>query len=144
MTDEEIKKAICQVVEQGKKTFIYTTVDAQGSPHSRYMGGLWIKAGVLYMATASDARKMQQIKSNPRSELLFAAEGYKEVATISGESVVEESLEQKKAFWQANPVCKDYFSSYEAPEFGLIAFRPSSAEYLNLALQHEPFAVTLP
>ena len=144
MTDDEIKKAICQTVEKGKKVFVYTTVDAQGHPHARYMGGLMIKEGVIYMATASDARKMQQIKSNPGSELLFAAEEYKEVATISGESAVEELLELKKAFWQTNPVCKDYFSSYEAPEFGLVAFSPSSAEYLNLALQHEPFAVTLP
>ena len=143
MTDDEIKKTIWQIVADAK-VFIYTTVDAQGNPHSRYMGGLFVKDGVIYMATASDARKVQQIKSNPGSELLLAKEGYKEVATIRGESAVEESLEQKKSFWQANPVCKDYFSGYEAPEFGLIAFRPSSAEYLNLALQHEPFAVTLP
>ena len=143
MTDQEIKKAIWQIVENAK-VFIYTTVHAQSNPHSRYMGGLIIEDGVIYMATASDARKVQQIKSNPNSELLFAGDEYKEVATVSGKSEVAESLELKKQFWQAIPVCKDYFSGYDAPEFGLIGFRPSSAEYLNLALQHEPFAVTLP
>jgi len=143
MTNEEIKKAIWQIVENAK-VFIYTTVDTQGNPHSRYMGGLMTKNGVIYMATASNARKVQQIKSNPRSELLFTADEYKEVATFTGESAVEESLELKKAFWQAIPICKDYFSGYDAPEFGLIAFRPASAEYLNLALQHDPFAVSLP
>ena len=143
MTDEEIKKTIWQIVANAQ-VFIYTTADAQSNPHSRYMGGLIIKDDVIYMATASSARKVQQIKSNPRSELLFAADEYKQVATLSGESSVEELLDLKKEFWQANPICKDYFSSYDAPEFGLIGFRPRSAEYLNLALQHDPFAASLP
>ena len=144
MTDDEIKKAIWQTVEKGKKVFIYTTVDARGNPHSRYMGALMIKGGIIYMATSSLSRKMQQIEANPRSELLFAANEYKQIATIGGESRVEKSLEPKKKFWQLNPSCKDYFSSYDAPEFGLIAFHPSGGEYLNLELQHAPFAVSLP
>ena len=144
MTNEEIKNAIWQTVEKGKKVFVYVTVDAQGNPRSRYMGGLMIKNGVIYMATASNARKVLQIKANPHSELLFANSEYTEVATIGGESRIAESLELKKQFWQVIPACKDYFSSYDAPEFALIAFQPSSAEYLNLTLQHEPFAVSMP
>ena len=143
MTNDEIKKAICKIV-QNAKVFTYTTIDAQGNPHSRYMGGLITEDGVIYMATASNARKVQQIKSKPSSELVFGANEYKEVATVSGESTIAESLELKEAFWQANPTCKDYFSSYDAPEFGLIGFRPNSAEYLNLTVKHEPFAVSLP
>jgi len=144
MTDDQIKKAIWQTVEKGKKVFVYSTVDVKGNPYSRYMGALMTKEGIIYMATSSESRKMQQIKDHPRSELLFAAEGYKEIATISGESAIEKSMELKKQFWRANPACKDYFSSYDAPEFGLIAFRPSCGEYLNLELQHLPSAVALP
>lgn len=143
MTNDEIKKVVWKTVQESK-IFVYTTVDKQNCPHSRYMGASMIKDDVIYMATASNARKVQQIKANPLSQLLFGADEYKQVVTIAGESAVEESLELKKAFWQANPVCKDYFSSPDAPEFGLIAFRATSAEYLNLALQHEPFAVSLP
>ena len=144
MTDDEIKNAIWQTVEKGKKVFIYTTVDARGNPHSRYMGALMIKGGVIYMATSSLSRKMQQIEANPRSELLFAANEYKQIATLGGDSRVEKSLEPKKEFWQMNPDCKDYFSSYDAPEFGLIAFQPSCGEYLDLQIQHLPFVVSLP
>ena len=144
MTNDEIKKAIWQTVEKGKKVFVYSTVDAKGNPHSRYMGALTIKDGIFYMATASDARKMQQIKANPRSELLFNASEYKQIAIIGGESRIEKSLEFKKEFWQVNPSCKDYFSSYDAPEFGLIAFQPNCGEYLDLSLQHTPFIVSLP
>ena len=143
MTNDEIKKAIWKIVADAK-VFVYTTADAQGNPHSRYMGALMIKDGVIYMATASNARKVQQIKSKPSSELVFANSEYTEVATIGGESTITESLELKEAFWQANPTCKDYFSSFDAPEFGLIAFSPSSAEYLNLTVKHEPFAVSMP
>ena len=96
------------------------------------------------MATFGEARKMVQIKVNPRSELIFASEGYKQVATLGGESLVEGSLELKKEFWEANPTCKDFFSGYDAPEFGLIAFSPHSGECLPLELQHVPFAVALP
>jgi general stress protein 26 len=144
MTDQEIRKAIWDTVEKGKKVFVYATVDTQNHPHARYIGALMIKEGVIYMATYSESRKMQQIKDNPRSEMVFADPEYKEVATIDGESRIDESLDLKKEFWQANPSSKDYFSGYDAPEFGLIAFEPRSAEYLNLALQHEPFAISLP
>ena len=144
MTKDKIKKAIWQTVDKGKKVCVYSTVDAKGNPHSRYMGAMMIRKGIFYMATASDARKMRQIKNNPRSELLFAAGKYKEIATISGKSTLEKSLALKKAFWKAHPVCKNYFSNYDAPGFGLIAFRPNSGEYLNLAVQHGSLAVSLP
>ena len=144
MTDEEIRKHIWDTVEKGKAAFVYSTVDAQGYPRGRYMGGLMVKEAVVYMATSSEARKMQQIKNNPRSELIFGSGDYKQVATLGGESRVEGSLELKKEFWEANPVCKDYFSGYDAAEFGLIAFSPSSGEYLDSQVQHAPFAVALP
>ncbi len=144
MTEQEIKQAIWQTVERGQQGFVYTTVDGQGCPRGRYMGALTIKDGVIYMASFNEARKMQQIKVNPRSELIFASECFKQVATLGGESRVEGSLELKKEFWEANPICKDYFSSYDAAEFGLIAFSPHSGEYLDPQVQHAPFAVALP
>ena len=144
MTDEEIKSAIWQTVEKGQKAFVYTTVDGRGSPRGRFMGALMIKDGVIYMATFSEARKMGQIKVNPQSELLFGADDYKRIATLGGESRVEASQELRREFWEANPSCKDYFSSYDAPEFGLIAFSPHSGEYMDLDVQHIPFAVALP
>ena len=145
MTDKEIKKGIWDTVEKGQKAFLYTTVDGQGNPRGRYMGGLMIKDGVMYMATFSEARKMVQIKANPRSELIFASEGYRQVAALGGESHVEGSLELKKEFWEANPICEEHFSSYDGEEFGLIAFSPHSGEYLDLELQPgAPSAVALP
>ncbi|MBN2292141.1 MAG: pyridoxamine 5'-phosphate oxidase family protein [Pirellulales bacterium] len=144
MTDQEIRKAVWDAVEKGNKVFVYATVDTHNHPHARYMGALMIKEGVIYMATYSESRKIQQIKANPHSEIVFAGPEYKEVVTMDGESRIDESLELKKEFWQANPICKDYFSGYDTPEFGLIAFEPRSAEYLNLALQHEPFVISLP
>ena len=95
------------------------------------MGASMVKDGAIYMATFSESRKMQQIKANPRSEMIFSSPGHKRVATLGGESWVEGSLELKKEFWDANPSCKDYFSAYDAAEFGLIEFRPSSGEYLG-------------
>ena len=144
MTDEEIKRAIWQTVEKGQKAFVYATVDGKGCPRGRYMGAVMIKDGMMYMASFSEARKIEQIKANPHSELIFATEGYKQVATLGGESRTEESLELKRAFWEANPSCKDYFSGYDAAEFGLIAFSPHSGEYLDPQMQHAPFAVALP
>ena len=144
MTDEEIKQAIWQTVEKGQKSFVYTTVDAKRNPHGRYMGALMHKNGVVYMATFSGSRKVQQVKSNPRSELIFASDEYKRIATLGGESRVESAMELKQEFWSANPSCKDYFSSCDAPEFALMAFTADSGEYLDMDVQHIPFAVALP
>ena len=144
MTDAEIKKAIWETVEKGKGAFVYTTVNEQGCPRSRYMGALMIKDGAIYMATFSESRKIQQIKANPLSEMIFSIKGHKRVASLGGESLIEGSLELKKEFWEANPSCKDYFSACDAPEYGLIEFRPSSGEYLDLDVQHAPYAVALP
>ena len=143
MTDQEIRKAVWDTVEKGKKVFVYATVDAQNHPHARYMGAIMIKEGVIYMVTYNESRKMQQIKADPRSELVFAVPDYTEVVTLQGKSRIEESLDLKKEFWHVNPNCKDYFSGYDVPEFGLIAFEPRSAEYLNLKLQPEPLNVSL-
>ena len=144
MTDEEVKKAIWQTVEKGMKAFIYTTVDGEGYPRGRYMGAVMVKDGLIYMATYADSRKVRQIKENPRSEVVFALNEFKRIATISGQSGINDSLELKEEFWKLHPQCKDYFSSYDAAEFALIEFRPCSAEYLDLDLQHTPLAVSLP
>ena len=103
-----------------------------------------VKEGKMYMATFSSSRKMEQIKGNLRSELIFAAKQFKVVATLGGNSRIENSLELKKAFWEAVPETKDYFSSPDAPEYGLIEFEPHSGEYMDLDVQHVPFAVALP
>ena len=92
MRKSEIKKAVWRTVRSAK-VFVYSTVDARGNPQSRHMGGLMVKGGVIYMATASGARKVRQIKRNPRSQLLFAAKDYRKVVTISGKSVVEKRLD---------------------------------------------------
>ena len=42
MTDEETKKGIWDTVQKGRKVFLYTTVDGQGYPRGRYMGGLLV------------------------------------------------------------------------------------------------------
>lgn len=144
MTEEQIKKAIWQTVEKAQHKFVFTTIDSPGYPRGRYMGALLIKNGTIYMSTFSESRKIQQIQSNPHSELIFADPEYKQIATLGGDSRVEGSLELKKEFWEANPLCKDYFSGYDTPEFGLIAFEPHSGEYLDLQAQHAPFAVALP
>ena len=131
------------MVEKGMNAFVYTTVDGGGYPRGRYMGGVMVKDGVVYMATYTDSRKTQQIKENSHSELVFAVNEFKRVATMSGESRLEDSLELKQEFWTMHPQCKDYFSSYDAPEFALIEFRPSTGEYLDLDVQHMPCAVSL-
>lgn len=144
MNPQDIKKAIWQTVQECRKTFVYITIDPQGYPRGRYMGGLMVKNGIIYMATFGESRKIKQLKDNPRSELLFATVGYKKIVSLGGDSRVETSLPLKQEFWDANPSCKEYFSSPKAAEFGLIAFVPHSGEYLDLDVQHMPSAVTLP
>lgn len=144
MDRKEIKQAVKELVTEEGAVYVLATVDEKNGPQCRYMGALVFEGDFeILMVSHSEARKMKQLKRNPNAQLLFASEGYKKVATLSGTAAVEESLDRKKQVWDAIPACASYHKSYDAPDFGLIRFKTKSIEYIHLAVQHEPFKVEL-
>jgi len=134
MADKDIRQRIRRVVDLGKQIYIFTTVDEENRPRSRYMGTLDITDdyAVFYLATQQSSRKVKQIGANPNAQLLFVTPDYLETVTISGKAHLESLEDMKHDMWAKNPMLAGYFSSVEDPEYALIRFESEFAEYINL------------
>ena len=144
MEKEGLKKRVLDVIKSGKNAFIFSTVDENNCPQSRFMGAFMLEREfTIYLETSSSSRKMKQIKNNSGAQLVFFRPDYSEVAIVSGRAAIEESLEKKKEIWAHVPSCKDYYPAYDAPEFGVIRFETKKIEYLNPKMQLAPFKITI-
>ena len=107
MKPAEAKRRLLKVLREEGFVFVLSTVDAEGRPHSRYMGALTIEKGkTAYMATYSEARKLDHIRANSNAQVLGATEHFAEIVAVDGKASIENSLARKKAFWKAHPGCE--------------------------------------
>ena len=143
MDNAEAREHIISVIESGKQIFIFSTVDQEGRPHSRYMGTLNIHDdySIFYMACKASANKLQQIKANPNAQMLFITPDYMEVVTLSGKACQEDSEEIKKETWEKNPAMAGYFTAADDPEYTIIRFEPELAEYYSSGKNYEAVSV---
>jgi general stress protein 26 len=140
----DVKDRVKALLGDGKAPFVMATVDAEGKPCARWMGAFardpenpWI----LYAASFSGARKMQQIALNPNMQLVFGKPDLSEVATLIGTAVAENSPEVKQLVWNAIPMLGQYFTSVDGEDFGVIKFTTKCMELLALQEQHEPYCI---
>jgi general stress protein 26 len=143
MKPAEAKRRLLKVLREEGFVFVLSTVDADARPHSRYMGALTIEKGkTAYMATYSEARKLDHIRVNSNAQILGATEHYAEIVTVDGKASIEKSLAKKKAFWKAHPGCETYFTGPDAAEFTLIKVTLESGEYTKIDESYVPIEVT--
>ena len=144
MSDNDIKQAVRDLMDNASKAFVLSTVDEHLKPWSRYMGAFLVEGEfTLYMATYSNSRKVKDILRNPGVQLLFASEDFTKTATLAGRAYMDSSISKKKAFWEAVPSTKDYFSEHTSPEFGLIKFEAETIEYIDQSKSNDPVVVKL-
>ncbi|NOZ22295.1 MAG: pyridoxamine 5'-phosphate oxidase family protein [Planctomycetes bacterium] len=142
MTPEEIKAKVRELITGEQIVFVLGTVDGDNAPQMRWMGALVLEGNFeILMATSASARKVRQMGQNPKAQLLFSSEDYKQVATLSGTAEMVESLDRKKKFWDQVPACADYHESPDDSDFGLISFKTQVIEYLDLSQGIEPMRV---
>ena len=142
----DIKSRVKALLGDGAAQYVMATVDAEGQPCMRWMGAFardpenqW----VLYAASFSGARKMQQIAANPNMQLLFVKPDFSEVATLIGAAEIETSPEIKQLVWNSIPMLSQYFTSVEGEDFGLIKFTTKRLELLAMQEQRTPFCVEI-
>ena len=140
---DELREHIIDVIEAGKQIFIFSTVDQEGRPHSRYMGTLNIHDdySIFYLACKVSSNKLQQIKGNPNAQMLFITPDYMEVVTLSGKAYPEDSEEIKKETWEKNPAMAGYFTTAEDPEYAVIRFEAELAEYYSSSKNYQAEAI---
>ncbi len=68
------------------KTGVFTTVDAQGKPHTRWMSPIYLskRPGVIFTVTSGGFAKKHQLDDNPHSEWMIQSRDLREIMNISG------------------------------------------------------------
>ncbi|MGE5532560.1 MAG: pyridoxamine 5'-phosphate oxidase family protein [Bacteroidota bacterium] len=130
-----------EIMEAVQKVHVLATVDAQGRPQMRWMGALvedpeapW----TFYLACSAGSRKMQQIATNPRAQLLFSKLDTWQVASLSGEAEAVDSPELRQMIWEAVPVIAEYYSGPNDPNMAIIRFKTCCGEVLAMQEGMEP------
>lgn len=138
MSREEIIGMARRVVSEGKP-FVLATVDADGGPRMRWMGGLLLEEPLtIYMACGASSRKMEQIRGNPKGQLMFQTEGFREVVTLYGTCSIVEHADVKQKLWAAMPALAHYFAGPDDPNFGVIRFDTQRVEIMTADRHGEP------
>ena len=138
MTSAEIVDLAQHMIGAGRP-FLLATVDQQGAPQARWMGGNVLDPPLtLWMASRAKARKMDQLRANPAAQLIFADERFQQVITIAGRGEVVDGLEPKRRLWEAMPVLSQLLSGLDDPNFGVIKFVGSRVELLDLTQGTDP------
>ena len=132
MDKEQVINAAQELVRLNR-SFVLATVDQNKAPHIRWMGAAYMEEPLtLYMATAATSRKVNQIEMNPKSQLMFKAEDFTRVATLTGDSSLVTDGELKHRVWDAMPEAHAYFSGPDDPVFGVIKFECRRLEVTGL------------
>jgi general stress protein 26 len=138
MTKEEIVRT-AQEMTRTNRVFVLATVDEEGRPQVRWIGGCVLDEPMtLWMATGADSRKLHQIRAHPQAQVMFHAEGYTQVATITGTCEADDSMEPRRRLWEAIPELSHYVSSPEDPSLAVIKFVGSRVELMSLAAHGAP------
>lgn len=133
MDKTEIVSAALDLVRAGR-SFVFATVDSNGTPQVRWMGGAYLEEpSTIYMACGAKSRKMGQIASDPRSQLMFQAEDFSRVATLTGRSEVVTEAEAKRRVFEGIAGASQYFSGPDDPNFGAIKFTCQRVEMLGMS-----------
>jgi len=143
MDRDEIIGAAKKLV-RANRSFVLATVDQSDAPRIRWMGAAYMEEPfTLYLATAAASRKMGQIKSNPKSQLMFQNEDFSQVATLTGDSSVVTDTATKQRVWDNMPGAHSYFSGPDDPVFGVVQFECRRVEMTGLVEGMEPVSAEL-
>jgi len=143
MTRDEIIGATRELIGAGG-SFVLATVDQEGCPQVRWMGAaLREEPLTLYMAAGANSRKMDQIRANKRSQLMFQNSDYSQVATLCGDCDVAEDMEVKRRVWDGIPGASQFFSGPDDPNFGVVRFVTRRVELLDTKQGHTPMVADL-
>ena len=133
MTKEEIV-AKAREMARAELPFMFATVDEAGAPQARWMGALVLdEPFTVYMESHTQARKMGQIRTNPRGQLVFHTPDFMQVATVSGVCEVCEDAAVYRRIWEAIPELANYVSGPDDPGFGAVKFTGQVIELLLMS-----------
>ena len=116
------------------RPFILATVDQEGKPQARWMGGNVLDEPLtVWMACGANSRKVEQVRAHPAAQLLYSDEKFARIVSISGSCEVVTDSEPKRRLWEALPVLATFLSGPEDPNLGVLKFTGHRVELLDMA-----------
>jgi general stress protein 26 len=119
MIKHEILSIIESMIDETHAA-VLSTVDSSCVPHSRWVtpGCVEDRAGAIFMITASNMAKVDQIKANPSVFMLFQTKVLDKIVSVEGKTNIVENPSLRSevleclgrhlhAFWKINPPEKD-------------------------------------
>jgi general stress protein 26 len=132
--DKEKVVSAAQELIRARRPFVLGTVDAEGMPQMRWMGAAYLEEPlVVYMAAGAESRKIGQMKSHPKSQLMFQTGDYARVATLTGSCMIVTDADTKRRVFEGIPGAAQYFSGPDDPNFAAIKFECQRVEMLGMA-----------
>lgn len=106
LNDQQIANRALTVINEAF-VGVFSTVDAQGVPHSRVMGAAPMADGLykLYTLSGKTTRKLQHIQANNRVTWLFHSPHYNDVVTLHGRAEALESPVVAQPVWDRLSEC---------------------------------------
>ncbi len=143
MDRQDVIDAALELIRSGH-SFVLATVNAEGFPQVRWMGGTYLEEPLtVYMVAFSDSRKMGQVRTHPEIQLMFQSEDYSRVATLTGTARVITDPSVKQRVFAGIAGAAEYFSGPDDPKLGVIKFVCSRIEVLGLGEGMTPVTVDM-
>lgn len=133
-TKEEVRKII-DAAQWG-----YLATCGEDGPRVRPMSGRVDDDMVLWMATGTSSRKVQQIKKHPKAEVCYCvADGIAHVR-MSGTVEIVEDKSKKEWFYKAQEYMEKFFSSPDDPGYTLLKLVPEQIDVMAEGkMEYEPY-----
>lgn len=143
MTTEEIVATAREILTSGRAV-VLATVDQQGMPQMRWMGGVVVEEPLtVYLVAGAQSRKMHQIQAHPHAQVLAQDEGFARVVTCSGGAELVQDADVKKRVWDGMPGAARFFSGPDDPNLGVLAIKVARVELLAIRESHSPLVAQL-
>jgi general stress protein 26 len=138
MTKEEII-AVARKMAEAHKPFMLGTVDTLGRPQLRWMGDLVLDEPLtLWMSCDRHSRKVAQVQARPAAQVVFHADDFSTVVTLSGRCDVRVDAAHKQKVWEGIPALARYRSGPEDPNLAVLRFVTKRIEVLQLPEGRKP------
>lgn len=138
---DDIRRRIHEIVK-GPAPAVFATVDAHGTPWSRYVFAAGDEHLNVAFTTSVTARKCSHVMANPRVHLSFkgAVDSDIEYVQIAGYARLLTDAASKRQIW--SPLLWLYTTGPDDPAWAVIAVQPLRAELWDLVsvkLGRQPF-----
>jgi general stress protein 26 len=133
---------IAKLLAKDDQPALLSTIGINGAPRSRYIGAFSIRdTGEFFLISMSNANKIQEIRKNPRVQVIFSSKDCKRVLTLSGNASIVQDISLRRMIYEGRKPLELYPVFND--DFGVIRFVPVHAEYLDINVSNNPVVIKM-